>query len=354
LCFYLCVPTLVTLMGNREDRVDQGTLDGQDPTQEVGPEECEAKPADAQLPAGAFEEPPDASHPQFSEEIQDAYQPEPDFMVPHPADGLPSPADERDSDNLATAPAFTYENVICVGDDREWVELFESEIDFLKTIPPAEDLESGAAAGVLGPMPTVDPNHMQRWWRILVSPEGQEFRLAINTIDVRQLYRNDGTPRGRRTFKPEDVVQRFGRSVAFSDKFVADPDMRPGDVARPSMVFVRPVREPCKHYMRQVFSNDSIPDPNEPGHKLVFRNCAARRSVGGAFLSLRDEGVFACDYRDPPHLESVKRHLDEPDKVKLGGDDHLTRLPLFKDVRGFARPDQPVQGPPMPPEPKKE
>jgi hypothetical protein len=53
-----------------------------------------------------------------------------------------------------------------------------------------------------------------------------------------------------------------------------------------------------------------------------------RRSVGGAFMSLRDEAVYACDYRNPPSLASSKL-LDETDASILQKSANRTLVPLF-------------------------
>jgi hypothetical protein len=90
---------------------------------------------------------------------------------------------------------------------------------------------------------------------------------------------------------------------------------------------VRPKRERCKYYKRQILLNDDKKD-GEFGRQHICRNCTMRRSIGGAFLSLRDEAVVACDYRDPPDEESVRVHLDEKDKARLDGGEP-ERVPLF-------------------------
>ena len=81
---------------------------------------------------------------------------------------------------------------------------------------------------------------------------------------------------------------------------------------------------------RQILSHDGQPDPSEPGHRIIFRNCTIRRSVGGAFMGLRDEAVYACDYRNPQDPSTVKKFLDDPDHEKLRSEAYKVKLPLFK------------------------
>lgn len=256
----------------------EGDLGGDE---EAGPEECEAKVAETEVRAGELEESPDASHPRFSEEVTEAYSPEPSLMVPHPDDGLPSPADE--SSDLLVAPAFTYDTMVCVADDREWVEVSDEQP--CEPTPPLILEDLGIFGIRIGAPPPVE-------------------RLSEHSAE-------------RRKFPAQRVLREHGRAFVVLDG---------------SVIWVRPVREQCRYYMRQVFSNDSVPDPNEPGHRIVFRNCSARRSIGGAFLSLRDEAVYACTLRDPPHQESVDKYLDGPDTAKLRGTVPTPRLPLFIDT----------------------
>jgi hypothetical protein len=257
--------------------------------EEAGPEECEVKAADAEVKPGALEESPDASHPKFSEEINEAYSPEPATMVLHPEDGLPVPADERS--DLAIAPAFTYDNMVCVEDARVLVEIFKEEWGFgegVKVCPAARRLD-------------------------------EEVYREDGPIRIRQLsmYLEDGSERIRRRFEPTMATKRYGQLYVETEG---------------AHVPVRPIRPQCAHYTRQVFSNDSIPDPNDAGHLIIFRNCSARRSIGGAYLSLRDEAMYACSLRLPPHQDSLDKYLDGPDTAKLRRAVPLGRLPLFIDT----------------------
>jgi hypothetical protein len=53
-----------------------------------------------------------------------------------------------------------------------------------------------------------------------------------------------------------------------------------------------------------------------------------RRSIGGAFLSVSDEAVYACDYRDPPDEHTEQKWLDGPDDKRLeSGEPEL--VPMF-------------------------
>ncbi len=74
---------------------------------------------------------------------------------------------------------------------------------------------------------------------------------------------------------------------------------------------VDPKREPCIHYVRQMVQFEHNPEV-----KMISRLCSARRDRQGAFLSVRDRAVWACDMRSPPDPESTKL-LDDFDNKKL-------------------------------------
>lgn len=246
------------------------------PLEEVGPGECELKAESCEIKPGDIEEQPEGSHPKFSEELLESYEAEPDFMVPSPVDGLPTPADDRPLDDSAFAPPFTYEHVVCIEDDRRYVSLFTDEVE-----------ERGYP---------------------LQAEDGSRLLIPFRYVK--------GVEQDRAVFEPSTVLPIQGRLYARRKDGTVIP--------------VRPIRERCKYYQRQVFSNDAVPDPKAPGHKIVFRNCTIRRSVGGAYMSLRDEAVYACDYRSPPDPKSVERHIDGPDRHRLTNPDHHRRLPFFK------------------------
>jgi len=215
------------------------------------------------------------------DEVAEQFPVEPIPMIPHPLDGLPVPADERHG--VAKAPPFTYEHVVCVEDDRQFVEIFADELEV----------------------------HTKRYGAI-------DTRL---NIDQPQRFNADGNEMPRVQVAPNVVLQRFGhRVIELSRQIGCNLSL---------YRLVRPIRERCEHYKRQVFSNDEVTDEKAYGHKIVFRNCTFRRSVGGAFMSLRDEAVYACDYRSPADQASIEKYIDGPDRKRLESRAHLKMLPLF-------------------------
>jgi hypothetical protein len=134
------------------------------------------------------------------------------------------------------------------------------------------------------------------------------------SVSVRGMYDESGKPRERRSFDTEPVV-------FWGEKFCT---LESGE-----LVVVRPVRERCRFFKRQLLGNDDEADKDKPGGKIGFKNCERRRSVGGAFLSLANEAVFACDYRDPPDRASVERWLDSHERKILETNPHGTLVPIF-------------------------
>lgn len=70
-------------------------------------------------------------------------------------------------------------------------------------------------------------------------------------------------------------------------------------------VEVEPIRRQCEHYLLQL-----RPPPPSMAHILKYgelnRYCTARRSVAGAFLSLKDDAMRACSLRSPPDGKSAE------------------------------------------------
>lgn len=218
------------------------------------------------------------------EEIFEAFQPVTEIVVESPVDGLPVPAGERH--DLAIAHPFTRDTVVCVEDDTAFVELF------------AEELESRGFQHEGG--------------RQFFSNTG--FDGGARVMARSKFNESDGSDVVRRTFDPSRVSVRFGIPVV-EDQGESVP--------------VRMKRERCKHFMRQVMANDDVPNPNEPGHLLRFYNCMARKSVGGAYMTLRDEAVYACDYRNPVDPGSAEKYLEAFDRKRLGSKLHLELIRPF-------------------------
>jgi hypothetical protein len=274
-----------------------------DATEDVGPEGCAASPESC---AASPEEgaPPEECEFRIADEVAEQYAPEPTVMVESPTDGLPIPAGERSSLNLVLDPEFNYAHV-CLADEREYVELFREEIE-------ARRIE------------------------------------MFDSLLTRGVYYGDGSDRVRLRFPKTRVVRRWGQTFValtsdeyhtltasdpvddgeVSEGYVSPEDLPTPTDADPIYLAVRPARERCAYFKRQLFNTDGVA-PHEFGGKTRFDNCThpARRSLGGASMSLRGQCVYACDYRSPPDTDSTERELDAHDRKRLSTP--LEMVPLF-------------------------
>lgn len=197
-------------------------------------------------------------------------------------DSLPVPVSEAEHAVPPHAPSFTRDKFVCADDDSEYVEMFKHELT------PDAGLALRPEEGTLAVRP---PDSI----RSVVG-------LGCNDLALRSGYDDEGSPVGRRSWPREAVNEMWGHHW-----------VRENGKLTP----VRPRRERCKYYRRQMYASHTQPVHGEPGHLQAARVCLARRSVGGAFLSLRDEGIYACDLRDPPDQQTTHLYLDAPDARRL-------------------------------------
>lgn len=261
-------------------------IEGEDPMAEVGPHGCEVGPTDCGVLADDVSACVDQTSWPIAAELDEPFPVEELKTVLGP-DGLPDHS--LDDPNEGEAPPFTYETVCCIADDRTFVEIFMGEAH--------ERYPSFFA-----------------WDAVTRKP------LAL---DMRSRYDDEGVEMTRRTFPKKDVIVRWGIA------FVKSEEER--------LVFVRPLREQCIHYKRQLW-----PIEGQTSMKAVFRNCIhpARRSIGGAALSLRDEAIYGCDYREP-YDAAVNAAMDAADQHKLDTQPHRTRLPMWGTTGDKIVPESP-------------
>lgn len=276
-----------------DDREDEPQQQADAADAEVAATGCEIDPTEREGEADECEW-------RARDEITETFEPEPIVMVESPEDGLPVPADE--SMDLAVAAPFTLETVVCLEDERQYVELFADEL---------------SAAGWYKNEHTDDAN-FGGWSRAVSRDANERYTLQLY---VRHRYDCEGVERAeaRVSSPPEAVQRKYGLLVAET---------------KLGLMPVRPARERCRFYQRQCMAASDQPDPTEPGHFLLFRNCTMRRSVGGAFMTLRDEAVYGCDYRDPPDPLTVEKYLDAPDRKRLASAAHLQLVRPFNLADG--------------------
>jgi len=270
-----------------------------EPLADADASECDADPAKCAVAPAERDGTAAESEYDHREEILETFKPRYDVMVPHPADGMPVPRDE--TDKLSLAHPFTRATCVCVEDPSEYVELFADELEGRGW--RSRDHESQAAEA--------------RAWD---APGAQDGDMSLFG---RPRYDEDGAPQERNRFKPQEVVFLWG--VPLVPAGDADEGLQGFSPFTP----VRQLRERCRFYKRQLMANDDYPDPDEFGHLIFYRNCTKRRSVGGAFMTVSNEAVYACDYRQPYDEASVAKELDRRDDEHLDGRRHLELIRPF-------------------------
>jgi len=117
----------------------------------------------------------------------------------------------------------------------------------------------------------------------------------------------------KRAFEPSQVVRLpNGKWCLQRDAITPEErtDLLRGDLfaSRSVVVYVEPIRPQCRNYRRTL-----IDMPANPEHQYLERVCMAARDENGQFVTINDTRVYACELREPRHLESESK-LDEIDE----------------------------------------
>lgn len=313
-------------MAEEEDEKEDGVafesvLDQPGPTECVaGPEEASVRPEELSAPAHETRWPAQS-------QIDEAFVAE-SLATPMADDGLPDHG--VDGFDGGTHP-FSIDHVVCIEDNRELVAV---QVEEFGALPSARLLrESATYEDVRGKIVRL----VDRGPATLLRVYGGDTMIVLS---FQASYDATGQKVERESFAPDrekkiwqfDTSKRFGLVVIGR---LADStyDAIAGSVASlDPRVFavVRYKRPRCRFYKRQMFANDEQKDPEQPGHRIIFRNCThpARRSIGGASLGLENEAIYACDYREPRDLDS-EQLIDALDLAKMRDRPDLVRVPLF-------------------------
>lgn len=311
----------------KDERDDDRELQGgahdhapPDPTEEAGPERCNPSAEEVGFSAGDLDGAVNDSQHRVQDELDDACRFEPIVMMPSPEDGMPIPADES---VVRYAPPFSYDTVVCIGDERAFVALYDDEV--ADAVGPGWQVAVEWAAPGVATAPATVTLGLRR-------PHATRAVLVVQP----SRFSESGEETHRSRFQPDAVRNRFGLRMALLGT---------------GWALVRPIREPCKFYKTQVFGNEDEPDPTRLGARIPQANCTARRSVGGAFLSLRDEAVYACEYRSPPDRATEEKYIHAWNRERLESRRHLDMVPLFnlRDVRDVSQMPHVSPGPYTPP-----
>lgn len=172
-------------------------------------------------------------------------------IINDPNDGLPRPAD----DYVSAAPPLSVASLVCLEDTSSYVSVFKDEAeDVVRARKPFEPAFGNLTAFVAAAKRVRD--------------------------GAQERFSDKGAEYPREVFPPARVEVKWGLWMVGN-------------------VFVRPVRMRCKHFFRQLDLDKDIVSagvsPVEPMHSY----CKALRSVAGAYYSLTDEAVTACEERSP-------------------------------------------------------
>jgi hypothetical protein len=243
------------------------------------------------------------------DEVDEDFKPGP-MHLEMGSDGLPRQIDQTAESDI---PALSKETLVCMGDYSKFV-IRDRWGSIVAEFEPTEVDRS--------------PTGM---WRVKTSVALERAKLALER--ERKASKDKGG-------KPEEGAHHDEYLLAaLAAKFVSTHDGY-GVQAPPhsdQWFTVDPVRPRCVHYARQKVSM-----PENAQHKLYARLCSARRTTEGAFMSVRDSGMWACDMRNPRHLGS-ELQLDEFDAKKIQEGANRTHLNVFDSVTSEGIFDGPEQ-----------
>lgn len=280
--------------------IDEGAVPNGDPQETAGPSGSEVSAEDVQQTPEEASNDDAGSEFSIRDELAEQFPLETINVGVSPDDGLPMPMDATDA--MALAPKFGPDTLTCIEDDREFVEMF------------AEDDELVRDEGIYLPETVraalYPQDYVARKTRRgeVIEPPPRSDGFAT----LRSQFDEQGHVVERRRFSPDQVVRKWNAAFVDTDD---------------GLLRVMPRRQRCIHYKRMVFANDDPTfKPGEFGHQVLYRNCSARRSVGGALMSVQDQAVYACEHREPRDFVSVERFLDGPDRKRVAAKVEMVSL----------------------------
>jgi len=203
-------------------------------------------------------------------------------------DGLPGQSAPA---QLSDIPVLSTETLVCMGDESKFV--FRDNFgDIICEFMPDE----------------VNRTPEGTWrvpWPLF------EQRMALKLAEWRQLLKDSGhTEMAEMDFFTllHAIIAQWRRGPYLISK---------------RWMEVEPLRKPCAFYCRQHLQYDMAPENTK-----VVRLCMARQDTAGAFMSVSDRAVWACELRKPPVLEQLER-LDSFDRQKVAEGEHREYLPIL-------------------------
>lgn len=243
------------------------------------------------------------------DEVADGFANEPLQKVIGP-DGLPTPVDPGQRSDI---PPLSLKSLVCMGDFSKFV-LRGAFAEVIAVFSP-EEVERAPCGS----------------WRAKRAFVLDKAALEVKRMRAYLQERKD-EPQVAELLAQTDEDMFFHAlehwAVARGTRYVVNRDW----------IEVEPIRPPCRHYVRQISQFEYNPE-----NDVVIRLCSARRTTEGAFMSVRDRKIAACDMRAPRDLESEKI-IDDFDarKIKQG-----MEREYFSIFSGFGPSGKPGDGKPV-------
>lgn len=192
-------------------------------------------------------------------------------------DGMPRPDDARVP---GAAPPLSHETLVCLGDDRTWVEIFNDDAD-----------------------------------------QGPDVCRSGVRVTFRHGWDEAGAAVERRSYPASEVQHRWGAHLVRLPE--DDPRYLKGEE---QWIAVRPLRPVCAHYTEQLVLADDIEGPGGAPVKPIHRFCREWRTLSGALWSIGDEAIYACLSRSPRDLLSEARLTERRNKKMQEGRDRVDTI----------------------------
>lgn len=200
-------------------------------------------------------------------------------IIIDPIDGLPRPADEHID---GSAPALTEDSFICMADERLWVPWMARDI-----------ARETVAAGTPDYPPVV-------------------YDESPTETDLPE-WDDEGNPIPPPTYTFDQLRKAYGVMWCLNDD---------GSLKWP----VRPIRQKCEHFMRQLITDQTLSSTEGP--VIPLASFCRGFLIDGEPMSLADQAVWACERRSPRDLVTEEKIVERVRK-KIAQGKEKAPTPVF-------------------------
>lgn len=182
-------------------------------------------------------------------------------------------------------------------EDAEWNPFEETDDDFkptrVKVVKAEDGLPTQAVDG------TTDDD---------IPPLSPETLVCME--DTSEFVIRDDYMQITNRFKPSEV-ERKPNGKYYLKAGVHKVGVSEVQTSEQDPIEVQPIRPRCAHYVRQM-GQGSL----NSAMKEHYRLCSARRTTEGAFMSVRNQALWACTMRSPRDPDSEEK-LEDFDEKKI-------------------------------------